>query len=224
MNSWDSRLRTGVLCVLPPSECLNTALTTAQCISGGGVLLIQAALRERAVCTVSRTPSCWMHTHYSPPPPSSKRPCVMVPSPPPPREVARGFVVKQMALWTRVCGWVFALFLKLRKPLFWPHCFCFSMRQVVSAKTLWIQTAINFEDVWPTPLLPCSAVGRSGASRKSLRYRSVATPAQSFTYCTPPPNITRQKTRNAKQEMQTRGHVNNEMTRKLPARMHVQVH
>ena len=36
----------------------------------------------------------------------------------------------------RVCVLVFALYMKPRKPLFWPHRFCFSMRRVVSANKL----------------------------------------------------------------------------------------
>ena len=35
-----------------------------------------------------------------------------------------------------------------------------------------------------------------------------------------PPPITRQRMRDTKQEMQTRGNVNHKMTRKLPAGMH----
>ena len=50
-----------------------------------------------------------------------------------------------------VCVGVCFISVKLRKPLFWPHHFCFSMRRVVSFKTLRIQTAINFMRLSPPP-------------------------------------------------------------------------
>ena len=54
---------------------------------------------------------------------------------------------------------------KLRKPLFGRHCFCFSMRRIVSAKTFRIQTALSFMSPPPptpnptAPLRTLTAVG-----------------------------------------------------------------
>ena len=74
-----------------------------------------------------------------------------------------------------VCGLVFALYMKLRKPLFWPHRFCFSMRRVVSAKTLRIHTAINFKAPSPSPV-QCSGAQWGIAHVAAVLERSCTCP------------------------------------------------